>query len=274
MRGHSPNITKKVEDVLVFVKGHFPDLKPREIQAYIRLHLKTFDIKENQVPSVRSIQSKMNKPENRSRIERIQNDPLNNLWNIGLGMKRGVSAAIVPVLLLVAKIELDSNQLTYDLTIRKALWLDYLYPTLDEIIKRRRPKLNLEQRGWLAYCIAEEYAKFEELQTIAAPNDSSTGFTLNTEDLDYQFMIKERVSDKDIGDIGAFIRLPEFSRFISKLFENNRMATIGERPLTVQELNPVLENISPKKLDELNKQLKKIAEQFQENGDADRNVGS
>jgi hypothetical protein len=272
MRGHSPNITKKVEDVLVFVKGHFPDMKPREIQSYIRLHLNAFDIKEHQIPSVRSIQSKMNKPENRGKIERIQTDPLNNLWNIGNGKKYGVSSTIIPILLLIAKTELDSKQLTYDLTIRKALWLDYLYPTLDEILKRRRPKLNLEQRVWLAYCIAEEYAKLEELQTMATPGGSGVGFTLNTEDLDYQFLIKERVSAKAIGDMGAFVRLPEFSRFLSSLVEKNRMATIRERPLTAEEFSPIFENVSSKNLDELNKRLKKIAEQFQESTDADRRV--
>jgi len=264
MRGHSPNITSKVEDILVFVKGHFPAMKPREIRTHILQHLEAFDLKESQVPRVRSIQNKLNKPENRTRIEKIKSDALNQPWNVGLGMKYGISPGIVPVLLRITRIETEAggDELTYDVTVRKALWVDYLYPTVDEILRRRRPKLNAGQRAWVIYSIAEQYAKLDELEETSNGKDTGKP-ALDTTDLDFRFLVKEDVSNKSIGDAGAYVRLPEFARVVSSLVESDRILTIKEHPLTRSELGDYFKAAPQKKIDQLNRQLQKDLEKSQ-----------
>jgi hypothetical protein len=268
MRGHSPNITKQVEATLVFVQGHFPTMKPKEIQAYIKLHSKTFDIKENQVPSVRSIQSKLNKPENHSKIEKIKSDPLNRLWSVSLGMKHGISPEVVPVLLEIARFENESGKINikYDLTIRKALWIGYLLPSLAGIIKRRRPKLTSVQRAWLIYCIAEQYSKLEEMQQVSQ-GDASGKFEVDTSDLDYTFLIQEDVSDKAVTETGSRLQFPAIMRFTNFLSETKRYLKIKDHPLTKEELDGFLEDVPQDEVDQLNRKIQKSAEKLERDTD-------
>jgi hypothetical protein len=264
MRGHSPNITSKIEDVLVFIKGHYPAMKAKDVRDYLKAHLAAFNIQESQVPSVRAIQVRLNKPENVSRVERIQADPLNRLWSVGIGMKHGISAAIVPVLMKISRIEHARDELTYDLTVRKAAWVEYLYPALDEVIRRRRPKLKSEQRAWLAYCIAEQYAKLEELQRTSQGESDSERPELDTTDLDLRFLIEEDVSNKSVGDAGSFIQFPEMMRLVSSLFESGRVAELDKHPLTRNELGNLFYTASQEDIDRLNKQLLKNTQDLEQ----------
>lgn len=262
MRGHAPNITQRVEDILVFVKGHFPAMKPQGIREHILGHLNAFNLLEEQVPSVRSIQAKLNKPENRERIERMMADPLNRLWSVGLGREYGISPSIVPMLLQITRTEMSGGpgELTYDLTVRKAQWVDYLYPALSEIIKRGRPKLNSAQRAWVLYCVAEQYAKLEELEGMSNEQSASDTPALDTSDLDYRFLIEEDVSNKSIGDASAYVRMPEIMSYVRSLLDSNRLLTIKEHPLTREELGERYRDTPQSEIDRLNRQLRKAAE--------------
>ena len=272
MRGHSPNISQEVEDTLVFIKGHFPDMKPRQIQTHIKQNLKAFKLKENQVPSVRSIQNKLNKAENRKKIERIKNDALNQHWNIGLGRKYGIPAYIVPILIQIKQIENNSDGLTHYLTIRKARWVEYLYPTLEPIFRRQRPKLYSEQRIWLLYIIAEEYAKLEEIYEIKTGEKTPLIPAPDTSDLDYRFLVKEDISDESIVDVLLRTRLSETADLLRSLITDERAHKIKEHPITKGELKQIWGDVSQKFVDRLNIHLQKAAkelEQYQINKERD-----
>jgi hypothetical protein len=268
MRGHSPNIRQEVKDTIVFIKGHFPNMKPRQIRVHIKQNLKMFKLNQNQVPSVRSIQKILNKPENRKNIERIKNDALNQRWNIGLGMKYGITANIVPVLI---KIKQNEN-LSDDLTIRKARWIEYLYPTLELIFKRRRPNINQEERIGLIYLIAENYAKLEEIFEIKNGVNNTPIHAMDTSDIDNMYLVKEDISNENITGLSVNIQFFETERLLSSLLTSERIRNIKEHPITEGELKAIWGKFSQKAANRLNEAVQKAnreIEQYKENMEKD-----
>jgi hypothetical protein len=257
MRGNSPNITKSVENTIVFIKGHHPTMTAKEIRSELTRHYEIYKLKKRQIPSVRSIQNKLKKPKNKENIQKILNDPLNQKWNISLGKKYGIIASAVPILIDIKQLENNRDDLPNGLTLRKAQWVEYLYPALNGILKRQRPELDLEQRIWRIYVIAEEYSKIEEIYEIKADSETPSPSLLDTSDLDNKFFINEDLSDDSIVDASIHHRLTETRDLLRSLITNERASKIKEQPITKEELQPIWGAFSQQAAVSLNKTLNK-----------------
>jgi hypothetical protein len=257
MRGHSPNITKAVENTIVFIKSRHPNMTAKEIHEDLRQHYEIYNLAKRQIPKVRSIQNKLKKPKNKETLERIKNDPLSRHWNISLGRKYGISAQVVPILIHIKQIENDNrDKLPDELTIREAQWVEYLYPALNEILIRQRRELDPEERIWRIYFIAREYAKAEEMCEIKAMEKTTSISIPDTPNLDTKFLIEEDISDDSIADFTIHRQVYEFLR---PKINIERIANIREQPITKSELEPFFGRFSQKFAKRLNASLRKAA---------------
>ncbi len=161
MRGHAPNITKEVENVVVAVKGTNPKYAANQIRKHIKDNLKIFRLKDNQVPSVRSMQVILSKPENRRKVKKIMNNPLDKPWSIGSCEEYNIPADIIPTLIEWEQVGQPK------FTIRQARWFARLKLVVFEMSEKKRP-LEYWLSG-LAPIVTNSGARF----IIPAPHDDS-----------------------------------------------------------------------------------------------------
>jgi hypothetical protein len=91
-----------------------PDMKGRKIS----------------LSTVQTLLAKWHKQEAAHIAAGISINPLDRPWTIGLSMKYNIPAEIVPMLLDIK----ESEKQYYILTIRKARWIAYLYPSVEKLL--------------------------------------------------------------------------------------------------------------------------------------------
>jgi hypothetical protein len=124
MRGHAPNITKKVESVILLVKGTNQKFSANQVRNHIKHNLKLYKLNENQIPSVRSIQDRLSTPENLRKVEKIRNSSPDKAWSIGSLTKYDLAASAIPILLAIQNDRRQNGQPL--LTVGEARWVGRL----------------------------------------------------------------------------------------------------------------------------------------------------
>ncbi len=171
MRGHAPNITKKVESVVIVVKGNNPKFTANLIRQHIKQNSNIYKLRDNQIPSARSIQNRLSNPENRRKVEKMKDNSLDKAWSMGRLAKDELSPEAIPMLLEIQEQRRIDEQ--SPLSIREAKWVSRLCH-----LKQHGDVGSDEMRTSITIATwAEAYALREKLCYVA-------GVDCDTSDLD------------------------------------------------------------------------------------------
>ena len=156
---YSNNKKAKGKEILQLVNND-PDMKGRKIS----------------LSTIQTFLAKWHKQEAAYIAAGVSINPLDRPWTIGLSMKYNIPAEVVPMLLDIKKSEKEY----YTLTIRKARWIAYVYPSViqllasnprvEQALKKILPQTALSHNSMISASIiskSEQESKIKHSTTLS-----------------------------------------------------------------------------------------------------------
>jgi hypothetical protein len=173
--------TEKALYDLVYKEQDYQRKKKHPAKWYRDQVAQILSLLDEKNPAIRSYEDKLKGIKEQLR----KKNPLDKPWNVGTCMDNGISGEVIPILI---RLKMKMGNM---LTIRRARWLNILYPALKPMVEAQFPN-NIAEQDKRYAIIPREYAAREKFY-------KAVGRDMDTTDLDTLFFHYCDISEETLG---------------------------------------------------------------------------